>query len=107
MLTRAGLVRVYFQLAQQAQKGGNLKEADKDINLVLKADPQNVAAREFKTVNDRLLAEQAGRIPDEATVDKVNATRQEKVTAGTLVQNGRVLMEACNRRMCLGGNALT
>src|ERR1035441_3317350 len=63
--TIAGLAAVRLELAGAAQRHGDYKEARTQVDDVLRVDPTNVAAREFKAGNERLLAEQRGTIPSE------------------------------------------
>jgi len=59
------LSSVLLELAQQAQAAGDIKTADEKIRRVLKINPQDQAAITFKKHNDKLLAEQAGRVPSD------------------------------------------
>ena len=50
----AGLASVRMGLAQTAQKGGDLIEADKQVSRVLNVDPTNEIAKTFKVGNDKI-----------------------------------------------------
>ena len=56
-------------------------------------DSANPEAIEFKRNNDRLLAEQAGRIPSDEARSQVSAIITNQVSAATLVQDGRLFYE--------------
>ena len=53
--TIAGLGIVRLELARNAQKRGDLREADTQVSRVLKVDPTNPVALDFKKANDKLL----------------------------------------------------
>ena len=92
--TVSGLTGVHLQLARAAQKAGDLTQAKVHGTRVIKVDPQNAAGLAFMQENEKLLAAQAGRRPDEATINRVAQVQTEKIEAGTHVNNGRVLLEA-------------
>ena len=81
-------------LARDAQSRGDLRDADAQVLQVLKADPKNGEAIAFKQKNDQMIAALKGRMPDAATMEKMPQLAAQKVSAGTLVQDGRVLYEA-------------
>ena len=60
---------------------------------VLRVDPTNTAAIEFKSGNEKLLAEQRGTIPSEEVRSQVPSVVEEKVRASTLVHDGKLLYE--------------
>src|SRR5690348_8904721 len=91
--TISGLVAVRLELAREAQRQGNLREADVQINRALKVDPQNPAAVAFKKQNDRMLAALRGKVPDDATLNEVPLITNDKTDAGTLVRDGKLLYE--------------
>ena len=91
--TKVGLAAVRMELASAAQKRGDLKAADVNVKDILRVDPNNAAAVEFKRQNDKLLAAQRGRIPSDDTLSKIPKIKASKVNASTLVQDGKVLYE--------------
>jgi hypothetical protein len=91
--TRAGLSAVRLELARQAQSHDDFKGAAVDINDVLRVDPSNAVALELKRSNEKLLAEQRGRIPDAETQNAIPGIVKERLDAGTLVQDGKLLWE--------------
>ena len=90
----AGLATTRLALARDAQSRGDLRDADAQVLQVLKADPKNGEAIAFKQKNDQMIAALKGRMPDAATMEKMPQLAAQKVSAGTLVQDGRVLYEA-------------
>lgn len=91
--TISGLVAARYELAREAQREGRLHEADMQISRALKVQPQNAAAIAFKKHNDRLIAAQRGKVPDEATQQQVPMIKNKKTEANTLVQDGKLLYE--------------
>ncbi len=91
--TISGLVSVRLELAREAQRQDDLREADTQINRVLKVDPQNPAALAFKKQNDRMIASLRGKVPDDATLQQVQPIVNEKTQADTLVRDGKLFYE--------------
>ena len=92
--TLSGLVATRMQLAEAAQKFGNLEEADGHVTRVLKVDPKNPTAAKFKAGNDDLIARQKGMSPSKELLAQIPELRQEKIANSELIQDGRFLMEA-------------
>ena len=92
-VTVGGLKRVWLELARAAQSRGELQQADTDVKQVLKVDPQDPVALDFKKGNDKLLAEQRGLIPSPAVSEQIPAVQNQKFEAATLVQDGKLLYE--------------
>ncbi len=91
--TVSGLVSTRLQLARQAQANGDLLGAQTEVNRVLKVAPQDPSALAFKKQNDQLIAASRGRVPDQATLEKMPSVVNQKVDAATLVQDGKMLYE--------------
>ncbi|MEO7675813.1 MAG: hypothetical protein ABIV39_03495, partial [Verrucomicrobiota bacterium] len=91
--TVAGLVTVRLQLARDAQRRGNLAEADEQVSSALKIDSRNEALLKFKRENDNLILAQIGNIPSPETLSRVPDVQKEKIAAQTLVQDGKLLWE--------------
>jgi len=89
----SAIVELRMDLARTAQKHGDYKEADSQISYLLHVDPKNVAALEFKRGNDVLIQQQRGIVPSPEAVAMVPAIREDKISAATLVQDGRMLFE--------------
>ncbi len=92
--TKAGLATTRLALARAAQSRGDYREAGVQIAQVLNADPKNVQGIALKKQNDQMLAAMQGHIPSAATVALIPDIMKEKVNAGTLVQDGKLLYEA-------------
>jgi Flp pilus assembly secretin CpaC/tetratricopeptide (TPR) repeat protein len=92
-VARSGLASVRLQLARAAEHRGDYRDAAVQINDVLRVDPSNAEALELKHANDKMLAEQQGRVPDADTQAKVPGIIKEKINASTKVQNGKLLYE--------------
>jgi type II secretory pathway component GspD/PulD (secretin)/tetratricopeptide (TPR) repeat protein len=91
--TIAGLAAARLELARAAQRHGDYKEAGTQVDDVLRVDPTNAAAIEFKSGNEKLLAEQRGTIPSEEVRSQVPAILEERVKAETLVRDGKLFYE--------------
>jgi hypothetical protein len=91
--TVSGLAATRLQLARRAQANGDLHEADTEVSRVLRVDPKNPAALAFKKQNDQMLLAMRGRTPDAVTLEKIPAITNQKIQAGTLVQDGKLLYE--------------
>ena len=91
--TVAGLSTVRLELARTAQKHGNYLEARTQVNDLLRVDPRNAAAQEFRNANEKMIAEQRGKEPDPETVQQVPSIIEERVKASTLVHDGKLLFE--------------
>lgn len=89
----AGLAAVRLELARAAQRRGDYREARTQVDDVLRVDPTHAAAVEFKRGNEKLLAGQRGTIPSEEVRSQVPAVAEEKITASTLVHDGKLLYE--------------
>ena len=90
---RAGLATVRLELARAAQHRGDYREAETQLKEVLRVDPSNAVAIDLKRLNDKLLLEQRGHVPDLETQARVPAIVNEKINVSTKVQNARVLFE--------------
>src|ERR1051325_3282113 len=92
-LTRAGLTAVRFELAKDAQHRGDYRAAAVDIDDVVRVDRTNVQALEFKRANQKLLDAMRGRTPSDDAVGQISGIISNKVTVGTLVQDGKLFLE--------------
>ena len=70
--TITGLTAVRMELARAAQARGNYQEARTQVDDVLRVDPTSAAAIEFKSKNEKLLADQ--RSDDIRSVERAWAT---------------------------------
>src|SRR5579859_2605801 len=86
--TKAGLVYVHMELAREAEREGDLHDANFQVSRVLTVDPQNAAAIAFKKQNDQLIAQMRGQAPDLETQGEVPAIQNRKTDAATLARHG-------------------
>jgi len=91
--TLKGMAETRLELARRAQSKGNLEEASKQVERVLRVDPKNTVAQEFKVKNDKLVEDRRGREPSKDIVERIPEIRNERVATSTLVQDARLLME--------------
>lgn len=89
----AGLAATDLALARDAQSRGDLREAATRVQQVLRADPGNRDALAFQKQNNAMLDAMKGKMPDQETVDRVPQIQKDKIDAGTMVQDGRLLYE--------------
>ncbi|HKQ39774.1 MAG TPA: hypothetical protein VJ063_16975, partial [Verrucomicrobiae bacterium] len=89
-----GIVATRLALAEQAQRRGDFTEADNHVERILKLDARNEQALAFKKQLEEEKRRSAGMRPSQETVSRIPEMRTEKVTAATLVQDGKLLYEA-------------
>src|SRR5207247_6363449 len=70
-----------------------LPTAKTQIDDLLRVDPANPEALDFRDLNNKLLREQAGKIPSDAARARVPAVAEQKIKVGTTVQDGRLFFE--------------
>ena len=92
--TISGLVSVRMELAREAQRRGDLHEADQQVLRVLKVAPNDPEAIAFKKQNDQLIAQMRGVRPDLATQQELPAIENQKLDSATLARDGQMLYEA-------------
>ncbi|HEY6183961.1 MAG TPA: hypothetical protein VIW67_17065, partial [Terriglobales bacterium] len=68
--TKAGLAAVRLALAQEAQRHHKYREAKVHVDDVLRIDPQNGVALQFRAENDKLIAENAPYQPSVAAEER-------------------------------------
>ncbi|HEX7860503.1 MAG TPA: hypothetical protein VF773_09270 [Verrucomicrobiae bacterium] len=91
--TLRGMTEVRMELARRAQSRGDLDEADKQVGRVLRLDPRNTVAQNFKAENDKRIQERLGREPSKAVLERVPEVQKERVNTSILVNDARLLME--------------
>ena len=95
----AGLTSTRLALARDAQARGDLRDADTQIKQILneetklKVAPNLNEVMAFKKHNDEMLVIYKGRLADAETTDKIPQMAADRVTASTLVQDGKVFYE--------------
>ena len=88
-----GLISVRMQLAITEQKRGDYHEADVQVKDVLRVDPRNEAALQFKLNNDRLVESVRGRSPSPGAVEFAKSAHEESVQISQLVQDGKLMYQ--------------
>ena len=91
---KSGLGATRLQLAQQAQRAGDLLEAEKQIDRVLVVDPSNKAAQKFKQSLVQLQAQLEGKRPSAEVLAVLPEAKEAAVKLSTQVQDAKVLIEA-------------
>jgi len=88
-----GLSAARLTLAIQAQRAGDLREADAQVTRAIKVDPTNLVAKSFKADNDQRLADMVGKLPSEQALATIPDTRAAQTQAATMVQDGKLMFE--------------
>ena len=91
--TKAGLATVRLELARSAVRKGDYRGAKKEVDDVLRVDPTNADAINFRHENDRNLAEHKRLMPDPETLAEVPRVKEAKDRAAVLVQDGKLYYE--------------
>src|SRR5262249_3857953 len=91
--TRVGMASVRMDLAQAAQRRGDLREADRNVKDILRVDPANPAAIQFQAENDKLMREQRPHMPSVEVETQRPIIAEEKAKATTMVQDGKLFYE--------------
>jgi tetratricopeptide (TPR) repeat protein len=91
--TIKGLAETRLELAHRAQAKGDLDEASKQVARVLRVDPQNQEAQDFKAKNDKLVLDRVGKEPSKEALARLPEVKQEQTQTAILVQDARLLME--------------
>ena len=91
--TVQGFSHVYLELAKRSFSRGQYNEARSQVSRVLRIDPKNRDALNLAARVDKALRDQAGRVPSKETLALMPEVQEEKTTAATLVQDGKLLYE--------------
>jgi general secretion pathway protein D len=92
-VVRSGAGRTHMDLAYAAQRAGNLHEADVHIKELLRIDPSNVAALDFKANNDKLILAAIPNNPSPETEALVPSILAANRTNAQLVQDAKLLFD--------------
>lgn len=90
----SGLAQVRVTLAQQAAEKGDWREAETQLERVLKVDPKNQPALELKAKTDKVIAENKGLWPSKEALAQVKVAHTNSVESNTLVHDAAILLEA-------------
>src|SRR5258706_10346337 len=88
-----GFIAVRLQLAEQAYRARDFGAADDQYIRILREDPKNERVLQLRETNRAARAAAAGRMPSQAALDKLPEIYTNRVTAATLVQDGRMFYE--------------
>jgi general secretion pathway protein D len=89
----AGLVDVRLRLAEEARKRGDLMQADAQVKSALRVNPQSAGALKMKLELDKAIAASRGNVPSPETLARIPEVQTEKIQAGTLAHDGKLLFE--------------
>src|SRR5436309_343896 len=89
-----GFVAMRLQLADQLQRAGDYAAADDQYVRILNEDPKNDRALQLRQANNKVRAAEAGRRPSDAALGQMPDAYTNRVSAATLVQDGRLFYEA-------------
>jgi tetratricopeptide (TPR) repeat protein len=90
----AGFIATRVQLAEQAQRRGDLAAADDQYAAILREDPKNDQVIQLREANRAVRAAEAGRTPSDIALAQMPEVYTNRITAQTLVQDGRLFLEA-------------
>src|SRR5690349_18042132 len=90
---KSGLAFVRLSLAEESQKHHRYREAKTHVDDVLRVDPQNPGALQFRVENDKLLAEAAPYLPSPAAEDRVHELILERGTNVTRLRDATLMFE--------------
>lgn len=88
-----GLSESRLALAIAAQRAGDYREANLQVNRALRANPGNARARAFKADNDKRLADVSNRLPSDDALSKMEQNRTNMIRINTDVNDGVVLYQ--------------
>ncbi|HXI54086.1 MAG TPA: hypothetical protein VNH84_21385, partial [Candidatus Saccharimonadales bacterium] len=89
-----GFVSTRLQLAEQAQRAGDYGAAEDQYARILREDPKNERVLQLREANQQVRAAEAGRRPSQEALDRMPDAQTNRITAATLVQDGRLFYEA-------------
>ncbi|MDB4691248.1 hypothetical protein OAH23_12605, partial [Verrucomicrobia bacterium] len=91
--TVEGMAEIRLKLADKFQKAQKFYEADQEAVRILKLDPSNEGALQFKAANDKLILRYTGRQPSRDAITKIPAVREQQIQASTMIQDARLFLE--------------
>ena len=92
-MAAVGLISVRMRLANDAQHRGDYENADTQIKDILRVDPANQMALEFKMANDRMIEAARATRPDRDTIEQVKSIHEDQVRTEQLVQDGKLMFQ--------------
>ena len=91
--TMAGLSRSRLAIARKHFEHNEFADADKEVDKLLKYDPQNSQAKEFKAYNADVAAKTKPLMPSKETLAKIPKVKAEKDDVSVMVQDAKLLYE--------------
>ncbi|MBI5773541.1 MAG: hypothetical protein HZA89_07345 [Verrucomicrobia bacterium] len=88
-----GLTASRLALAYDAQKRGEFAEAAGEADKIIRFDPGNKQAAEFKVFNQKVEQAHRGRIPSKPVRAKAAEFSNDQAKVGTLLQDAKLLYE--------------
>jgi tetratricopeptide (TPR) repeat protein len=88
-----GMAEMRLEIARKSQARGDLEEASKQIERVLRIDPKNTLAQSLKADNDKRIQDRLGREPSKAAMERIPEINKERTNTSILVNDARLLME--------------
>lgn len=92
-MAMAGLNSVRLNLAQQAFRRADFKEADTQMKLLLDYDPTSQQGLAFRKYSNDVAAAHKGRMPSPETLALIPQFQAKKVEVATMVQDAKLLYE--------------
>ena len=89
-----GFIATRLQLAEQQQRAGDYAAADDQYARILREDPKNDRVIQLREANGKVRAAEAGRRPSDEALGKMPEAYTNRISAATLVQDGRLFLEA-------------
>ena len=91
--TVAGFTAVYLELAKKSYSRAQYIEAKNQVSRVLRIDPKNEDGQALMAKVDKTLKELEGRLQRKDTLSYLQEVARDRVTVGTLVQDGKLFYE--------------
>jgi general secretion pathway protein D len=91
--TKAGLAAVRLALAAEAQRHHRYRDAKVHVDDILRIDPQNAAALQFRVENDKLIAENLPYQPSVVAEERAKELVLEKGTNTTRLRDATLYFE--------------
>jgi tetratricopeptide (TPR) repeat protein len=89
----AGLSNSRIALAKAANKQREFEEADRQIVQLLRLDPENKKALEYRDYNREVAKAHEGRTPSRETLARAGVMMRQKAEINTMVRDGKLFYE--------------
>src|SRR5215469_1876848 len=88
-----GIVSARMRLANVAQHHGDYYNADVQVQDILRVDPGNQMAVEFKMANDKLIEASRATQPSKEAIESMKGIHEDQVQTAQLVQDGKLMFQ--------------